>query len=88
MSQADVELLFGGPPGNYGNPELNDRLQTLEGVTAPPGSIEKLWFDDYNQFELYFNPSGRLVGWHKRFSFSRFYRPPEWRRKISEWIRR
>jgi hypothetical protein len=84
MPQANVERLLGGPPGCYGNPSFSDGLMTLEGYSGPPGSVEKLWFDDRNRFELWFDASDHLVTWHKRASFSRDYRPPWWRRKIRE----
>ena len=84
MTQADVERLLGGPPGCYGNPKNNEALMTLEGFFAPSGCVEKLWFDDFNQFELYFDASGQLAAWHKRASFSRGYRPPSWLQKVRE----
>jgi hypothetical protein len=79
MPQADVEKLLGGPPGCYGNPRFSGGEMTLEGYFGPPGSVEKVWFDDRNRFELWFDASDHLVTWHKRASFSRHYRPPSWR---------
>jgi hypothetical protein len=89
MPQTDVELLLGGPPGDYGNPELRSSpgLQTLEGLLPPKGSVLKQWIDDRNRFELYFDTSGHLVAWHERARFSRDYEPPKWRRKVREWTK-
>jgi hypothetical protein len=44
---------------------------TLEGYLAPPGSVEKVWFDDTHQFEVYFDRGGRVVGLHQRAGFRR-----------------
>ena len=89
MPRSDVELLLGGPPGDYGNPELRNcsGLRTCEGYFEPPGSVQKVWLDDCNHFELYFDTSGCLAGWHKRYSYTRNYEPPAWRRKVREWIK-
>jgi hypothetical protein len=68
MSQADVEIVLGGPPGDYGNPELKGYpgTSTMEGYTRPKDFVLHVWFDDRNRFELCFDATGRLVLWHKR----------------------
>lgn len=75
MSQAEVEELLGGPPGNYGRYVSGGSLMTCEGYIYPPGSIEKIWCDDSNRFEIYFNTSGSVVGLHRRASYQQS--PPE-----------
>jgi len=71
MSQAQVEKLLGGAPGNYGQYSENSGFMTLERYPSPPGSIERVWFDDANRFELYFDAqSGQLVGQHERARYS------------------
>jgi hypothetical protein len=69
MTQAEVERLLGGPPGNYGRYANGDGLMTLEGYIAPAGSVEKIWCDDAIRFEIYFDAQGRVVGQHKRASY-------------------
>jgi hypothetical protein len=70
MTQAEVEGLLGGPPGNYGRHAGGEGMMTLEGYIAPAGSVERLWCDDANRFEIYFDREGRVVGLHKRASYS------------------
>jgi hypothetical protein len=70
MSQAEVEGLLGGPPGNYGRYAGGDGLMTAEGYMAPPGSVERIWCDDGNRLEIYFEAGGRVVGHHRRAGYS------------------
>jgi len=66
MSRRTVEALLGGPPGNYGVLSAELAGMTAEGYDAPPGSVEELWSDDRNRFEIHFDASGRVVGYHRR----------------------
>jgi hypothetical protein len=75
MSQAEVEALLGGPPGNYGRYLRGKASMTTEGVIAPPGSVERVWCDDSNRLEVYFDGQGRMVGYHKRASYRQM--PPD-----------
>jgi hypothetical protein len=70
MTQREVEALLGGPPGDYGSPYPQEALMTLEGIIAPPGSIERDWRDDENLFEIYFDGNGRVIFKHKRARYS------------------
>ena len=67
MSQAEVEELLGGPPGNYGS---SSPRWTPPGPTpAPPlGSVERVWRDDSNRIAIQFDIEGRVVGhyWQSR----------------------
>jgi hypothetical protein len=73
MTQAQVESLLGGPPGNYGRYARG--MMTLEGYSAPPGAVERIWCDDSNRLEIYFDAEGRVVGHHRRARYSQS--PPE-----------
>jgi hypothetical protein len=64
MTQAEVEALVGGPPGNYGF--CTNGMSSLEGVLVPGGCIEKCWWDDSHQFEVWFDSNNRVVGVHQR----------------------
>lgn len=64
MTQAEVELLLGGPPGNYG--VYANGFKSREEVAPPSGSVLRVGNDDRNMFELYFDFSDRLVLNHKR----------------------
>jgi hypothetical protein len=75
MSQAEVEKLLGGPPGDYGHNVGGWTVMTLEGVGGPPGSVERRWNDDSNFFEVFFDADGRVILFHKRAGFTRS--PPE-----------
>lgn len=75
MSQAEVEELLGGPPGNYGRYDSRNAMMTMEGYIHPPGSFERVWCDDNNRFEIYFGVWGRVVGYHKRAGYQQT--PPE-----------
>jgi hypothetical protein len=66
MSQAEVEKLLGGPPGDYGRNVGGTSFVTAEGFCRPPGSIERLRYDDSNQFEIYFDAEERVVAFRKR----------------------
>jgi hypothetical protein len=76
LTQAEVERLLGGPPGNYGRYANGRGMMTEEGYLAPPGSVEEIWCDDSNRFEIYFDAQGRVVGQHKRAGYRQ--EPPEW----------
>jgi hypothetical protein len=69
MTQAEVERLLGGPPGNYGRYSASRSIMTLEGYTGPPGSVEKVWCNDAHRFEIYFDQQDRVVGLHKRAGY-------------------
>src|SRR5262245_7622053 len=61
MSRRTVEALLGGPPGDYGVHRdhlaglAGLTLMTAEGYEGPPASVEELWSDDRNRFEIYFD---------------------------------
>lgn len=74
LSQREVEDLLGGPPGNYGQ-DGGSAMMTLEGVLAPPGSVERIWSDDANRFEIYFDSRDRVVACHRRAGYQQS--PPE-----------
>jgi hypothetical protein len=80
MTQAEVEALLGGPPGDYGRHRSGESLMTEEGYISPPGSFEQLWYDDGHRFEVYFDAGGKVVGFHKRAQFER--RPVDWWKEI------
>jgi hypothetical protein len=84
MTQAEVERLLGGPPGKYGR-YANGICgpPTAEGFLVPPGSVEKIWCDDANWFEIYFDAQGRVVARYKRAGYQQ--RPPEW--PLAAWWR-
>jgi hypothetical protein len=86
MSQAKVEELLGGPPRNYGRYFNGGGVMTMEGYWAPPGAVERIWCDDSNRFEIYFDPEGRVIGHHRRFGYSQ--EPPEYRQELPEGILR
>lgn len=69
MTQAEVEQLLGGPPGNYGRYANRGAVMTAEGYINPPGSIEKIWCDDSHRFEIYFYIREQVVGFHRRASY-------------------
>jgi hypothetical protein len=83
MTQAEVETLLGGPPGNYGRHRNGMTMMTLEGFIAPPGSVERVWCDDSHRFEIYFDAKGIVVAHHRRAGYSQ--EPGE---GILGWIRR
>src|SRR6185369_14856195 len=55
MAESEVKTLLGGPAGNYGHYAGETSMMTKEGYDAAPGSIEKIWCDDNNRFEIYFD---------------------------------
>jgi hypothetical protein len=83
MSQAEVEGLLGGPPGNFGRYGGGATGMTLEGYLAPPGAVERVWCDDSNRLEIYFDAEERVVGLHRRAAY--WQSPPE---GFLGWLRR
>ena len=69
QTQAEVEGLLGGPPGNYGRHAGGGAWMTLEGIIAPAGSVERVWCDDGTRLEVWFDPGGRVVVPHKRAGY-------------------
>jgi hypothetical protein len=87
MSLSEVERLLGGPPGNYGRYSEETGSMTLEGYLAPPGSGEKVWCNDENRFEIYFDQQKQVVGYHKRARYSQ--EPgPSWLERLRKWLGR
>ncbi len=66
MTRAEVEQLLGGPPGDYCRYPGGGMTITTEGVRAPPGSVEQIWFDERNRFEVWFDAEGRVTASHRR----------------------
>ena len=71
MTLQQVEDLLGGPPGDYGWRRVGSSSMTMEGVLAPPGSKEMVWFNDDKRIEVYFDKQGRVLvvhqrGWNRR----------------------
>jgi hypothetical protein len=75
---------LGGPLGNYGENE-DGGIMTLEMYVAPPGSKEKIWCDDNNRFEIYFDVNGVVVGHHKRAGYDQQFFLPREGRLASAW---
>lgn len=84
MTLADVERLFGGPPGNYGRYSEKSGVMTAEGYNWPPGSAEKVWYDDSHRFEIYFDQEGRVVGLHKRAHYQQTNL--SWLDRLRSWL--
>ena len=85
MSLSEVEGLLGGPPGTYGRYAQGASMMTAEGYNAPPGSVEKVWCDDANRFEIYFDQQKHVVGYHKRARYSQ--EPgPNWLDRLRKWL--
>lgn len=84
MSQSEVEKLLGGPPRDYGQNFCGAGMMTMEGYHEPPGAVERIWCDDSNRFEIYFNAEGQVVGHHRRAGYRR--EPPEYLQKLREGI--
>ena len=82
MTQEQVESLLGGPPGDYGVNAGGKQRVSAEGYIAPPGSIEKVWFNDNNHLEIYFDSLNRVVGLYKRAGYRRSPPPPLWDRLL------
>ena len=70
MTQAEVEKLLGGPPGNYGRYARGTGFMTMEGIVVPSGLTEKNWCDDGHRFEIWFDQEGRVAAFHKRAGYS------------------
>jgi hypothetical protein len=62
MTQAEVEELLGGPPGNYSPPyPLSEPIFTTLGLTLVPETWRKeVWFDDKAYYEVYFDADGHV----------------------------
>lgn len=89
MTLAEVQAILGGPPGNYGGFDRSGGFMTMEGFTPAVGQklTEKIWNDNENRLELYFDANDKLVAWHKRFGYSRVT-PLTWARMwIQSWWR-
>ena len=85
MTQAEVEKLLGGPPGNYGRYSEKSGFMTLEGYFAPAGSVEKVWCNDKHRFEVYFDQDGQVVGQHKRAGYEQGS-APSWLERLRAWL--
>lgn len=69
MTLEDVEGLM-GLPGHHGSGPIDGMIVTAEGA-APPGEHRmRVWTDDMNMFEVYFNREGKVVGKHRRVGYS------------------
>jgi hypothetical protein len=64
MTQAEVEALVGGPPGNYGvcTTGFSSGLASLEAARGPGACIEKCWWDDFHHFAVWFDSNNRVAG--------------------------
>jgi hypothetical protein len=88
MTQAEVEQILGGPPGDYGRHQGGVTRMTAEGYD-PRGSVLKYWFDDSTRLEIAFDAQDRVVGTHKRFSWRREPAPPDSQlQAFIRWVRR
>jgi hypothetical protein len=76
MTLQEVEDLLGGPPGDYGMWRFGAGEMTQEGVLAPPGSTELVWFDDDNRLEIFVDNENKVVAVHRRARWQR--RPFLW----------
>lgn len=85
MTQAELEALLGGPPGNYGRHANGTSMMTLEGFETPPDAREEIWCDDSTRFEIYFDANGRVVAWHRRAGYSQEPLPGLFDR-IRDWL--
>jgi hypothetical protein len=68
MTQAEVEELLGGSPGNYGeNSFCGGGWFTSESCygDAPAGLIRRIWCDDANYFAIDFDPQGQVASQSK-----------------------
>jgi hypothetical protein len=83
MTQAEVERLVGGPPGNYGM--WKNGFTTADAVIPPggPGSIEERWYDDSHCFVVWFDSNSRVVAVGQRVWHSM---PPEWLNNPRRWL--
>jgi hypothetical protein len=71
MTLQQVEDVLGGPPGDYGWFWFGSAMMTEEGVIAPLGSTEMVWFNDDKRIEVHFDNQGRVVAVHKRATWER-----------------
>ena len=62
MTQAQVENLLGGPPGNYGFNQIEPNLAPFARSSYFPvlPSKSKTWFNDQIQLIIYFDTNGRV----------------------------
>jgi hypothetical protein len=69
MTQAEVEELLGGPPGNYGQYN-GGAWYSCEGHGEPPvGAVVRAWHDDRNLLWVWFDGEGRVVGCCQQASY-------------------
>ena len=85
MTQNEVEVLLGGPPGFYGR-NFGRSKMTEEGVILPPGVREMSWSDDNNRLEVFFGSDGKVWGSHKRAGFH--VAPISFKEKLRQLMRR
>jgi hypothetical protein len=71
MTLEQVEDLLGGPPGDHGWFFAGSGMMTEEGVNAPAGSIEVIWFAEDHRIEVYFDSEVRVVTLHERAKWGR-----------------
>jgi hypothetical protein len=74
MTQAEVEALVGGPPGNYGLYTWGVCFMTAEAYRGPPGSVERTWRDDSHEFIIFFDADNRVTAKGQRSHYEQ--RPP------------
>jgi hypothetical protein len=76
MSRAEVEALFGVPPGDYRtkenylslSPPPSDMMFGTR-VWPPPGSVAEEWEGDAGKFLVAFDPAGRVVAkWNMAYA--------------------
>src|SRR5215217_3963985 len=53
MTLQQVEDLLGGPPGDYGWFWFGSSMMTKEEAGVPPGSTERVWFNDDQRIEVH-----------------------------------
>jgi hypothetical protein len=83
MTQAEVEELFGGPPGNYGR-YLPPETFSLIGYSVHQRlnwSVALDWYDDSHYFEILFDANGRVVG-HLQKDYC------QWEGSLERWWRK
>ncbi len=75
MTQAEVEELLGGPPGDYGVwRTFGTHTMSMDVSTiVPAGSREAVWCDDDHFIRVYFDANDRFVHVYKR---------PKWERRF------
>ena len=82
MTLTAVESLLGGPPGNYGR-NTGITGSSLE-YMAPPSSTTRVWCDDDNCFEIYFDANDQVAGKHRRA----FWHQQPNSESMWQWLRR